>query len=257
MEQAISERLPPHVVKKDSAQYRREPWARFFFFGYGIFFIVIALVGFVPDYFMPTSGNGGFPISTTGNVHGVFMAALLVLFLVQTWLVATRRVKWHRKLGMSMLVLAPACWVSMIFAARRNLFAFSPVEPYLYDLIALQLMELGLFVIFVVWGYRTRTKPESHRRIMVVLMAVLLQPGTDRMMSWLPHVPLPAFWDSNIWVYAMLAPLVIFDLLTIKRIHRTTLICLAMVFAGHFVVNIISRTPAWYEFAARMTDPLR
>src|SRR5262245_60600788 len=238
---------------------RRSPWVRFFFLGYGVLFLVIALVGFVPDYFMPTGGNGGLPISTTGHIHGACMAALLLLFLTQSWLVVTRRVKWHRKLGLTSFVIVPACWVTMMFAVRRNLFLENPVIPSMYDLLAVQLMTLVLFPTFFIWGYLARFKPDSHRRLIVFMIAVPLQPGTDRIVNlhWLPHVGLSGSWDWDLYVYAMLVPLIIFDLCTLKRIHRTTLICLALTLAGHAVVNTIARTPGWYELAARISEPFR
>ena len=57
-----------------------------------------ALAGFAPTYFLKAVTHAP-ALSLLTHVHGAVFTAWLVLLLVQSGLVAGRRVAWHRRLG--------------------------------------------------------------------------------------------------------------------------------------------------------------
>ena len=84
---------------------------------YGTMAVVLALVvfvGFGPTYYFRFLGSGpqatvtGGPITPLVHVHGFLFTAWVLLFIVQTALVATRRVAVHRRLGVAGAALAVA-----------------------------------------------------------------------------------------------------------------------------------------------------
>src|SRR5947208_13559225 len=94
---------------------------RRFYTGMGVVMLFTALFGFSRTYFLglisghPTTITGRVPNATV-HLHALLFMSWLVLFIVQTTLVATHRVKVHRKLGYFGVALA----VAMIVVGGRT-----------------------------------------------------------------------------------------------------------------------------------------
>src|SRR6476660_219209 len=72
-------------------------------------FIVIVLVGFIPDAMMKVAlvkAGARPPFPPILHVHAVLMGSFLLLLLAQTWLMATGRKALHMQLGIVGIVLA-------------------------------------------------------------------------------------------------------------------------------------------------------
>src|SRR5947209_660878 len=86
---------------------------RNFYTGMAIVMLFTALFGFSRTYFLglisghPTTITGRVPNATV-HLHALLFMSWLVLFIVQTSLIATHRVKVHRKLGYFGVALAAA-----------------------------------------------------------------------------------------------------------------------------------------------------
>src|SRR5438067_4903754 len=74
-------------------------------------FIVITLVGFIPDAIMKVGmvqAGQRPPFPLVMHMHAVLMGSFLLLLLAQTSLMATGRNEYHMRLGIAAFVLAPA-----------------------------------------------------------------------------------------------------------------------------------------------------
>src|SRR5437763_4720467 len=74
-------------------------------------FIVITLVGFIPDALMKVAmvqAGKRPPFPPVMHVHAVLMGSFLLLLLAQTWLMATGHKQYHMRLGIVGFVLAAA-----------------------------------------------------------------------------------------------------------------------------------------------------
>src|SRR5437868_14131513 len=74
-------------------------------------FVVITLVGFIPDALMKVAmvqAGQRPPFPVVMHLHAVMMGSFLLLLLAQTWLMATGRNEYHMRLGVAAFVLAPA-----------------------------------------------------------------------------------------------------------------------------------------------------
>lgn len=236
-------------------QRERTGFMRFYFVFLGILYMSVALAGFTPSYQAHFAGE--YYIFPIAHVHGALMAILLLLFVVQTYFVASNSIPLHRKVGTASLVIAPLAWISMLLATRRPLIAdVLPIDHFLFDVLLVQLMLIILFPLLFVWGMLSRRKPQIHRRVMVFLVVIILQVAIDRM-RWLPSFNLPKHFGSDIYVYLLLLPLLIFDLITLRRIHKITLICLAILITAHFAVSLLFESPGWHGFAFNVTNSMR
>ncbi len=236
-------------------QRRRTGFMRYYFVILGILYMLVAAVGFTPSYQAHFAGQ--YHIFPIAHIHGALMAMLLFLFLAQTYFVASDNMALHRKFGMASLIIAPLAWASMLLATRRPLVAeILPIDHFLFDVLLVQLMLIILFPLLFAWGILARRKPEIHKRVMVFLILIILQVSIDRM-RWLPNFDLPKHFGSDIYVYLLLLPLLIFDLITIGRIHKTTLICLTILLAAHLGVSLLFGSTSWHKFAFNVTNLMR
>lgn len=235
--------------------HKRLNGSRFLLVGLAIYWTAVAVVGFVPSYL--DSAAGKFPIDAVVHVHGVLMGSWLGLFICQTWLAATGRLARHRSLGLAGMWLAAAIWISMwvmtIHGLHRGKF---PQDEFLIDVLLPQLAMIVLFPVFIVWGYQARRRSDVHRRLMILATLVLLQASVDRMF-WLPSLALPGFWDHAFRLYVIvLAPLFLFDLLSIRRLHRTTLLGSGLILTAHLIISLLWATSGWHAFAHLVASPI-
>lgn len=115
-----------------------------------------------------------------------------------------------------------AC-VSMIFVEWRGVFVKVPPEEIgIYDWLLPGPYVYLTFPVFLAWAYRTRQRPEWHKRLITFALFLSLQAAIQRFL-WLPtrygYWPFAGFLDI-----CLLAPLVSYDLTKLKgRLHPATL----------------------------------
>jgi hypothetical protein len=119
-------------------------------------------------------------------VHIALFTAWIVLFAVQTALIRSKHVAWHRRLGMAGLALGatmPFVAIAAVFAMNRlhaaeGHFArpTSLVVPF-FDMLAFTL-SLGL-------GIRWRRRPDYHRRLMLLATCAITSAAFARFPVWL------------------------------------------------------------------------
>jgi energy-converting hydrogenase Eha subunit E len=95
---------------------------RWFYTGMALVMLMTVLLAFVPSIAHPAGRCT--PLSILAAAHGIVFLAWLVIFLVQSWLVATRHVAWHKRLGLaSIFILAamiPLAYETTIGMVRRG-----------------------------------------------------------------------------------------------------------------------------------------
>src|SRR5262245_4481584 len=112
---------------------------RRFHLGVAIALLVTALVGFAPTYYLKGVTHAP-ALGPLAHVHAAASTTWLVLLVVQSGLVAKRRVAWHRRLGLFGAVLAavmvPLGALMAIDAARHGRMApgFTPLEFMIFPL---------------------------------------------------------------------------------------------------------------------------
>ena len=241
------------VLRRD--HHKRKGFMQYYFVILAVLYILVAAVGFTPSYQAHFAGY--YHIYPIAHIHGALMTIFLLLFLAQTLFVAQGNRALHRKFGTASFFVAAPAWVSMLLATRRPLVAeVLPVDHFLYDVLLVQLMLILLFPILFIWGLAARRKPQVHKRVMCFLLLLILQVSIDRM-RWLPSFGLPKHFGSDIYVYLLALPLLAFDLITLGRIHKTTVLCLSILVMAHFGVSVLFNSPSWHKFASSATNFIR
>jgi hypothetical protein len=154
---------------------------RYFYVWMAAAFVLVAFGGFIPTYWAPVAA-GTFAKSSIIHIHGMLMFTWVSFYFVQTALVAGGRTIDHRNWGLAGISLFTAilCMIlvseavvlkeseahGMGEAARR----FAAVTLCAWPLMA------GLFIAAIV----NIKRPETHKRIMTLLMIGMLTPAIAR-----------------------------------------------------------------------------
>ena len=192
-------------------------------------------------------------------LHGVIVAAWFFVLIAQSSLITAGRVDWHRRLGTLSMGLAAAVIVfgiaAAVIAARRPTgFVDVPVPPKMF--LAIPLLALMQYAVFVALAYAKRGNAQSHKRLMLFASLSIISAAIARWpfeMIGAPS-PVPGFGFSDLLALSFLLPLVAWDLTTLKRIHPVTLYGGLVLTAMVPITGLVSQSNAWLAFASWLTD---
>lgn len=268
----IAEELPGRAQRPDllSGTPRAHPIDRWIYVFMAVWFIVIVLVGFIPDSLMKIEAvrtGARPPLPLAMHVHAVLMGSFLLLLLAQTSLAATGRIERHRSLGRVGLVLAPALVVAGIVLAVTNYHTVLDLSrsgppalretmaarvAVLDNILLLQLRIGILFPLFIWLGLRARGLDAGlHKRMMILATAVTLPAAIDRM-DWLPTTLPASPLASDLYVLLAISPMFVWDLVRNRGVHRAYWSWGAVYVLASVAANLLWNTPAWHETAHRI-----
>ena len=186
-------------------------------------------------------------------IHGVFFSAWIMMLVLQSLLIATKRVDVHRRLGLFGAVLAAimiplGIYASLVAAGRPTGFMDVPVPPLQFLIVPLA--DLSLFALFVILGFLQRKKTQNHKRFMLLTGVALLDAAVARWPFPFMAAVLPlGFTVTDIFVDLFIIPIVIWDFVSRGKIHPVTLWGGLAVILQQPLRVLISGTDAWIAFA--------
>jgi FtsH-binding integral membrane protein len=219
---------------------------RHFFSGMALACATILLLGFLPSYFHRRAELP--PLTPLYQLHGALFTGWIVLLVAQTALVVGRRTDIHRTLGVAGAFLAAVVFVVGVAVSvetlRRN---GGPPGGDPRKFFAIPLGDIIVFGVLASAAVLQRQESDGHKRLMLLATISLLTAAVGR---FLPQVGIGGapnlFYGTDVFVVA----LVIYDLLSRRRVHPATLWGGAMV-AGFkpLLFYAVAITPAWLALA--------
>lgn len=227
---------------------------RIFFGGMAILLCVVVFIGFSPTYFRAGMLHAPLP-SPILHVHGAVFTLWMILYLTQSALISVRRVAWHRTLGIIAFCLPPLMIVlgliTAIDALHRGVM-IGPLDPSVS--LAIPLLGIICFTIVIFAAWRTRRQPDTHKRLILLATIGLTEAAFGRF-QW-DQIGLPPAAGAVTGLGVSLLLVIVYDLISLHRIHRSTLWAAPLVFVlGAFAVPI-GMTAAWHSFAAFLARTL-
>jgi len=239
--------LSPVITRR-----RRERW---FYMAIAIAFVITVFAGFAPTYYLRPVFTAT-PLMPLLHLHGVVFSSWLVLLLVQTTLVAAHRTDIHRRLGIVGGVIAGLMiLVGFITAVIRAGQGASPTGAPALVFLVVPIGDILVFAILVSAGFYFRRRPDVHKRLMLFATISILAAAVARLpFSFIATGGPPVFFGiSDIFILVIL----LYDLITLRRIHRTTALASLLIIASQPLRLMIGGTNAWLSFATWLTHWVR
>jgi hypothetical protein len=173
----------------------------------------------------------------------------MLLFVVQAALISARRVKWHRSFGTVAFCFPPIMIVLGVMAAIDALHRevkIGPLDPAVSA--AIPLISIAGFAIVIYGSWRARRRPDAHKRLILIATMGLVAAAFGRF-PW-ARIGLPPAAGAATGLGILLLILIVYELISIRRIHRSTMWAAPLVFASVALAVPIGMTSAWQAFAA-------
>lgn len=231
-----------------SAGLSRAQRDRVFFSTMAVLAALTVLVGFSRTYFL--RGYFGSPaVSPLLHVHGLLFTAWVGLFVVQTLLVAARRVSLHRRLGVAGAMVAALMLPLGLIAARDAVHRGS--APLGIPPLAFSIIPFGDVIVFaslVAAALWFRRRPGTHKRLMLLATVALLAAPIARIPAIQAAGPLAFFGLADLFIVAC----AIYDWRTLGRIQPATLWGGLTIILSQPLRLALASTPLWLTVAAAL-----
>lgn len=234
---------------------------RYFFTVIAASMIVVSFAGFMPSIANPAGRRA--PLSLLAAAHGIAFLAWLVLFLMQSRLVASGRIATHRRLGITgiflLLLMIPLGYWSTISMVRRgfDLSGDLKINPQPHgeyidpqNASIFPLTDLPIFAILAGAALAYRRKPEIHKRLMLFANIALMGAPLAHFIghtALLANLRQPAIIMIPISMFLLAA--VARDYLLMRRVRPLTWGLAVVMFAsGPVRASLIGPSAAWHHF---------
>jgi hypothetical protein len=236
------------------------PPDRWFFGGMAVAAALVVFAGFAPSYYLKGL-YGSPPLSPLRHLHGAVFTLWMVLFVVQTSLIAARRTSVHRRLGIAGVLLAATMVVvgtAVAIAAAKYPRAVAPGLPPPLVFLVIPLSDLAGFLALVTLGVFKRRQPDVHKRLMLLATIAILPAALGRLVfpgGLLDVLGLPAGPLTLTGLTAMfVGACVVHDRLSRGRVHPASLWGGAFLLTMQVLRLFVGGTAAWLTFARWLTS---
>jgi hypothetical protein len=213
--------------------------------------VLTVFAGFAPTYYLRPYFTTA-PLMPLLHLHGLVFTSWLLLFVIQTTLVAAHRTNIHRRLGIAGGVIAVLMILVGVSTAliRANQGATPPGGPSPLVFLVVPLGDMLVFAILIGAGFYFRQRPDVHKRLMMLATISILAAAVARLpFAIMQAGPIAFFGLTDVFVVVC----VLYDLVTLKRIHRATALAALLIIASQPLRLMIGGTQAWLAFATWLT----
>jgi hypothetical protein len=176
-------------------------------------------------------------------IHGTLFTCWIILFATQTVLIGSKRLPLHKQIGQAITPLYAAIVAYGLFIGwlgAKHGFHDVPFGDSV-SFSAIPWLVILTFALLAWLGIHERRDPQRHKRLMLLATIILSDAGIARVALF--HTFLPPWLSPTVF---MVIPLVIWDLATLGKVHRTTLFG-GLLVAGVLLLDLpIGMTRPWH-----------
>jgi hypothetical protein len=252
-------------AQKTTATPAKAPEAgRYFYSAAALLLFVLMLIGF-QQFYLHGKAFPNRPLAPPVRglliAHGVAMTLWMVLFLVQPLLVVSGNRKVHMTLGKIGALLAAAIIGLGMFTAIQTA-KFTPPEVKIWGLsdknfMAVPVLSIFCFAVYVAIGVLTRKKPAIHRPMMFMAVMATMSAPIARI-EYLTSLYATTFWANLFGPFFMTLVIgaILFVIKTIltRSIDRYYAIGFAALVAFNWFTWAVAPTNAWLSVANALTQ---
>ena len=233
----------------------RRIFDRLLFTAAAILFPLIVLAGFARTYYL----KGFFDVpavpSTLVHLHGLVMTAWVALFGTQVWLISSKRIRVHQRLGYTAIALAVLIIIIGFFTAAASAkFGSASAPPDIPPLafMIVPMADLVLFAIFFGGALYYRKRPAEHKRLILLTAVNFLPPAIAR-------IPIESLQSLGpLWFFGfptvVLLILLVIDTWRNHKLNKTFLAGAILLIMSYPLRLMLMGTEQWMAFAAWVTN---
>ena len=235
----------------------RKASERKFYSRMALFLVGVVFIGFAPSFYLkdivPPYPRPNPTLPPSVILHGAVFTLWMLLVVVQTQLISTRRTQVHMQLGKLTVLLAilliPVMYLTAVWQVERRT-QFPLTDPLTWTI--LPLTAIIPFAILIWQGWAHRRNAQWHKRAMLSA-AILIVAGPS--IGRLPIAP-PTLGGITFLLLlglALFIPMFVWDKRTQGRIHPATWLGFSMLAIAHGIPLLVLWTGAdWASIAARL-----
>jgi hypothetical protein len=213
-------------------------------------FAFMTFLGFARTYYL-LPVIGGSPLRVVTHIHGVVMSLWVLMFAVQIYLIRSKNIRVHMRLGWVAVGLAaiiiPVGLATALMAAKYGTPAAPPEIPPL-DFMIVPMGDIVLFAAFLGLAIYHRKNAANHKRLLLLTVINFLPPSVAR----IPVDQLQAL--GPIWFFGLpdliLVTVIFIDRMRTGKWNRWFVIGAALLIASHPFRLAFSSSEVWRTFAA-------
>ena len=178
-------------------------------------------------------------------VHGLLFTTWLGLFATQVLLIGSKRLRLHKDIGQAVWPLYFAIIaMGLVVGWMGANYGFHDVPFDSVTFSTLPWLVIISFATLCGMGLRERRDPQRHKRMMLIGTLIMADAGIARV--GLFHQLLPPWLDPTLF---MLIPILLWDLHTLGRVHKATLLGSGLAVLSLLLSIPIGHSFAWHGFA--------
>lgn len=188
--------------------------------------------------------------------HGAIMTCWLLILSAQILLVQSNRVVLHRKLGIAALWFAVLVVISGLatpLTRGAQLLAVDATHLGSFSSLAFNFVGIIGFSGFTAAGYVFRRDPASHKRMMMLAMVAISNPGFGRIPPFLSDTAPSTFWPVLLTVcygsFLLIGMMAGWDLWKRGTLNRPFAIGSVLLIASEFSGIALIFNPSWNQIA--------
>ena len=192
------------------------------------------------------------------HFHALAYGGWLVLLAAQVWLIRTRNIATHRRLGMMVLLLLPL----MAILGPATVIALDSADPTVTDkwlsFSATQFTNVLSAGALILAGFLARRYAATHKRLMLMGTIALTEPGFARLLAG----PLTARFGDGFVPYMaehyagtilLMLGVGAYDLATRARLHAAYVAAFLWIFANELAADWVYHQPFYLAWAKHLT----
>jgi hypothetical protein len=220
-----------------------------------IAFILVVLAGFARTYYLkPYFGGPPLP-SLLVHVHGLLMTMWVALFATQVWLISSRQVRVHQRLGYTGVGLGVLIVITgLVTAMRAGKYGSPSMPPDIPSsaFMVIPLFDLLMFSLLFGAAVYYRKRPAAHKSLMLLTAINFVPPAIAR----IPITPLQNL--GPLWFFGFPTVLILVCLaIDWRRRGQLNMVFLAgslLLVASYPVRLVLMGSAAWTHFALWLTS---
>ena len=203
------------------------------------------------------AASGGLDYPLVIHLHVLAFGSWLALLLVQVFLMRTRRVALHRRLGMVALLLVPMMLILGPAAAIVH-----SENPYMPDrwlsFMSVQFANVLGCVVLLAAGFLKRHDAAAHKRLMLMGTIAVTEPGFTRIWGlplWarLGEGYLPFYFSIYAGTLSLMLVVGAYDLVTRRRLHPVYIAATLWILANEAMATWLFYQPFWLGWMKALT----